>query len=110
MIIPAKAFRQCIRAKNVLILLFLLAAVAADASDGPPSSAPLSAADITKHATTADGHRIEAIADCARIYCAMQDIEGTLTSQGLKVSSVDEGGTASFAVRAVSVGRGNSRW
>jgi hypothetical protein len=67
--------------------------------------APLTAADITKQATTAQGHRIEAVADGARIFCQMQDLEGLLSKNGLVIRSVDDGEPGASAVCTVGVGR-----
>jgi Listeria-Bacteroides repeat domain (List_Bact_rpt) len=67
--------------------------------------APLTAADITKQATTAAGHRVEAVADGARIICQMQDLEGLLTPNGLEIRSVDDGEPGAAAVRTMGIGR-----
>ncbi len=78
------------------------------AVSAPPGTTPLTIADITKQATTAEGHRVEQSATGARITCSMQDLAADLGVDGLVLQSVDDGEAGSTAIRTQRIGRPES--
>ncbi|MFM2091577.1 MAG: hypothetical protein RLZZ127_2066, partial [Planctomycetota bacterium] len=88
-----------------VVLASIIIANGLHSSEGRGGDPILDHQDIVAGSTTSEGHRVLPGHQGARITCVMQDLEGHLTDEGLRIMSVDEGEAGSFAIKAATLGR-----